>query len=216
MSSKKTSLSIEDEKFTSLIAQGKPKSEAYKEAYNPDVKYATIAACKTLQAHQELRDAIEAKKEHFKLMANIEAEHIVGAQVELAFAPIEEALDDQGRLDFKKAKKTGATRLIKKITMRRGKGGTTTSVEFYSRADALNQLATMLGLNKAPQVNDHRTRLIDAIEKVMRVEDCDFQSAFEYIKRKQAEGDVKIFTDELLAQVEREHGYKPVIDIGAQ
>jgi hypothetical protein len=72
----------------------------------------------------------------------------------MAFASIEDSMDENGALDFAKAKKNGSAKLIKKITTQHTKNGTNTIVEFYPRTEALSQLSDILGIKQLPKTND--------------------------------------------------------------
>jgi hypothetical protein len=210
-----------DERFVDLVAQGVPPGEAHRQSAGTTSSSANQTGfAKMNKPH--ISAAIEERKAFYRSLANVEAEHVIGALQEMAFSSIEDSLDERGNFDFQKAKENGALKLVKKITTRTGKRGEDgeptwkeTTVELYSRADALSQLAEVLGLKKAPQKNNPRTRLIEAIEKVMKVDNCSFALAWEYIRRRQEEGGVQLFPVDLMEQVAKEHNVQPAIDIGA-
>lgn len=145
-----------DERFVDLVAKGMPATEAYKKAGFKATKNANTNAAQKL-AKPSTQSLLEKRKAFYRSIADVEAAQIIGAQQEIAFASIEDALDDTGRLDFKKAKKNGSVRLIKKISRQHTQHGENVVVEFYSRTDALNQLADMLGLKQQPKPNTDET-----------------------------------------------------------
>lgn len=194
---------LRDEMFVDFIAKGKTQSEAYRLAGFNDNGNAGVCASNKVQ---KVTDLLAERRAYFRSIANIEAEDIIGAQTEIAFGNFEEAFDEFGNYNHQKAVATGAFRLIKKVSTTYSKMGKTVNVEAYSRADALSQLAEMLGLKKAPQKNSARARLLDAIEKVMRIENISFAAAYQYIVQKQKDGEVQLFTPELMEEVAREKG----------
>lgn len=195
-------LTVKEEIFAEKVGTGSTLAEAARAA-----GYRSPANAADFAKRFPVMKRIEELKAYYRALAQIEAEDIVGAQMELAFAPIEDALDDDGNFNFKKAKANGSTRLIKEINTRYDKeGNKNITVKFYSRAEALSQLAELLGIKKAPQKNSARARLLDAIEKIMRVENLNFTQAYEYVVKKQREGEVMLFSAELLEEVARERG----------
>lgn len=158
MASKK--LNARELKFVDLIAKGLGYEEAaIKAGYAPGA--ARNRATKLLNK-PAVSEAIDQRRSYFRSIADVEAKDIIGAQVEIAFASIEDALDDSGRLDFEKAKKNGSAKLIKKISRQQTKYGENVSIEFYSRTDALNHLSDILGLKQMPREN------AVTLEKVLR------------------------------------------------
>ncbi|MBX3288361.1 MAG: terminase small subunit [Acidobacteria bacterium] len=164
----KRPIASRDEKFVDLVAKGTSPTEAYKKAGFKDTKNARINASQKL-ANPNTQALLEQRKEFYRSIADVEAAQIIGAQQEIAFGSIEDALDDTGRLDFEKAKKNGSVRLIKKISRQHTQHGENVVVEFYSRTDALNQLADMLGLKQQPRQNEaDLKRIVEAIIETRR------------------------------------------------
>ncbi len=145
---------IKETAFVNAVAKGVPISKAYVDAGFKNTKNVrTNASQKLAQPH--IHALLEKRKEEFREIANVEALHIIGAQQQIAFASIEDALDDNGNLDIRKAKENGSVALIKKISRQTTKYGENIAVEFYSRQDALGQLADFLGLKQAPKTNEN-------------------------------------------------------------
>lgn len=149
-----------EEKFVDFVAKGCGHAEAAEKAGYSKRSAGTLAS--RLLNNPEVKDAIQARREYFRSIADVDAKDIIGAQVEIAFASIEDALDDKGNLDFAKAKKNGSAKLIKKISRSDTKYGENVSVEFYSRADALGHLSEILGLKQMPREN------ATTLERVLR------------------------------------------------
>lgn len=144
-------LNHKEQKFVDAVAKGVGHEQAAIYAgYSP--KSARTLAARLLQ-NVAISIALEKRREYFRSIANVEAADIIGAQVEIAFATIEDAHDENGRFDYQKAVKTGAAKLIRKISRQYTKFGETVAVEFYSRTDALGQLTDILGLKQMPKEN---------------------------------------------------------------
>jgi hypothetical protein len=148
-----TGLNARDEKFVDKVALGEPATKAYVDAGFKNTKNARINAKQKLTT-PNIQSALEKRKAEYRAIADVEAKDIIGAQQEIAFASIEDALDDDGYINFPKAKQNGAAKLIKKISRTPNKYGEAVSVEFYSRSDALNQLADILGIKQQPKENE--------------------------------------------------------------
>lgn len=95
-------------------------------------------------------------------LCDITPEQIIGATALRAFATIDDAFDDDGNFDIKKARKTGAIHLVKKLE----KTQTGYKVEFYDNASAQEKLGNYLGLDKAPADNNDVQSLKKAIDEV--------------------------------------------------
>lgn len=144
-------LTHKERKFVDLVSKGVSHQQAAKEAgYSP--RSAAVTASRLLKK-ANVGNALEERKAYYRSIADVQAKDIIGAQQEMAFASIEDALDDNGFLDFQKAKKTGAAKLIKKISRQQTKFGENVAVEFYSRSEALGQLTDILGLKQMPKAN---------------------------------------------------------------
>lgn len=145
-------LTTKEQKFVDGVSKGIGHEKAAISAgYSP--KSARTLAARLLQK-VEINTAIRKRREYFRSIADIEAKDIIGAQAEIAFASIEDALDDGGYLDFQKAKENGSAKLIKKISRTQNQFGENVAVEFYSRSEALGQLTDILGLKQMPRTND--------------------------------------------------------------
>ena len=136
-----------------LVAKGETATDAYKRSGHKATKSAGIQASQKLNT-PIIQEALEKRRAYFRSIADVDAKDIIGAQAEIAFASIEDAMDDEGVLDFAKAKENGSAKLIKKISRQQTKYGETVAVEFYSRTDALAQLADILGIKQKPREND--------------------------------------------------------------
>lgn len=118
-------------------------------------------AARLLQ-QRNIVDAIENRKRLAAEFCNITPEQIIGATALRAFATIDDAFDENGNFDIKKARKTGAIHLIKKLE----KTPVGFKVEFYSNESAQEKLGNYLGLDKAPEANNDVASLKLAIEEV--------------------------------------------------
>lgn len=110
------------------------------------------------------RNTIEKRKEEALRYSYITPQMIIGATALRAFASIDDAFDDNGNFDIKKARRTGAIHLIKKIE--RNKYGF--KVEFYDNANAQDKLGNYLGMENAPKNQDHSQSLRQGIEEVAK------------------------------------------------
>lgn len=145
-------LNHKEQIFVDAVAKGVGHEQAaIKAGYSP--KSARTLATRLLKK-VEIAEALQKRREYFRSIADVEAKDIIGAQAEIAFGSIEDALDESGRLDYPKAVKNGSAKLIKKISRQQTKYGETVAVEFYSRTDALGQLTDILGLKQQPRNND--------------------------------------------------------------
>lgn len=133
---------------------------------DPQTKSQTEAAKKAGYAKNRLRqtahetvtksyiqEAIKNRKAKLAQLAEVTEKEVMGATVEIAFASIEDALDDDGNLDFAKAKENGSVSLIKKITRNPTKYGETVSVEFYPKDAAQTRLGEYLGMKTQDKKN---------------------------------------------------------------
>lgn len=118
-------------------------------------------------AKPHIFEAIEKRKAKLAELAQVTQLQILGATAEIAFASIEDALDDNGHLDIAKAKKNGSISLIKKITRNPNKYGETVAIEFYPKDAAQARLAEYLGMKQQDRINeadDDASRLRHLIE----------------------------------------------------
>lgn len=133
---------------------------------SPDVKSATQAAIQAgyspITAPElgslNLRKpyvvaAIEERKRECEQFANITANQVLGATARRAYATVDDALDADGNFDIKKARKTGAIHLVKKLTKTHTQHGTNVAVEFYSNESAQDKLGQYLGMEKQAAMN---------------------------------------------------------------
>lgn len=116
---------------------------------------------------KRLRQTIEYRKKLAAMMCNVTAEQILGATAMRAFADPQDAFDDDGNFDFKKACETGAIYNIKKFKKYRDKNGNDNfEVEFYSQESAQDKLGNYLGLEKAPVQSNDESSLKQGIEQI--------------------------------------------------
>ena len=115
-----------------------------------------------LLKERHIIDAIESRKKLAAEFCHITPEQIIGATALRAFATIDDAFDENGNFDIKKARKTGAIHLVKKLE--RTQFGF--KAEFYSNETAQEKLGNYLGLDKAPESNNDIASLKLAIEEV--------------------------------------------------
>lgn len=115
-----------------------------------------------LLKNEEIIEAIETRKRQAAIFCHITPEQIIGATALRAFATIDDAFDEAGNFDIKKARKTGAIHLVKKLE--KTKFGF--KVEFYSNETAQEKLGNYLGLDKAPEANNDVASLKLAIDEV--------------------------------------------------
>jgi hypothetical protein len=155
-------LTPRQDKLVEYVAMGEEgQAAAIKAGYSP--KSAKAQASQQLN-NPKLQKAIEERKQYYRSIADVEAKDVIGAYQEMAFASIEDSLNDKGDLDFKKAKKNGSAKLIKKITTQHTKSGVNTIVEFYPRTEALSQLSDILGIKQLPRDNEKdRTKAIEEL-----------------------------------------------------
>jgi hypothetical protein len=126
----------------------------------------------------EIFGAIEKRKRMLAELAQVTDQHIFGATAEIAFASIEDALDDSGHLDIAKAKRNGSISLIKKITRNPTKYGETVAIEFYPKDAAQARLGEYLGMKQQERANDSDVKLTlvkNAIESRAKERGVSFQ-----------------------------------------
>ena len=154
MVERKKRLSKRQERFVDNMANPaiKSQTQAYQEAFGCEYDSAKVEASRSLTNPNVLARIEERKKEVAKY-ANITAAQVIGATALRAFATIDDAFDEEGNFDIRKARLTGAIHLIKKISRIPTKEGVKTTVEFYSNETAQDKLGNYLGLEKAPQQN---------------------------------------------------------------
>lgn len=146
-------LNVKQQKFVDAISKGMGHRDAAIHAgYSPNS--AAELASRLLNL-VKIRTALQERQEYYRSISDVQPDEVIGAYKEMAFASIEESLDDRGYLDFQKAKANGSAKLIKKISRAQTQYGETVSVEFYPRTDALGQLTDILGLKQAPRTNAH-------------------------------------------------------------
>lgn len=107
-------------------------------------------------------ERINARKTLAADLCHITPEQIIGATALRAFATIDDALDEHGNFDIKKARETGAIHLVKKLE----KTQFGFKAEFYSNETAQEKLGNYLGLDKAPESSNDVTSLKLAIDEV--------------------------------------------------
>jgi len=146
-------LTPKEAKFVDIVAKGSTSKlqAAIQAGYSP--KTAHVTAYETL-SKPRIQEALKERQFYYRSIAEVDAKDIIGAYQEMAFASIEDALDENGGLDFEKAKANGSAKLIKKITKQHTQNGVNTIVEFYPRTEALGQLTDILGIKQLPREND--------------------------------------------------------------
>lgn len=140
-------ITLKSEAFVENMA--KPGMSAQRAAQNAG--FASPGEGSRLLKNQEIVRRINDRKALAAEFCEITPEQILGATALRAFASIDDAFDENGNFDIKKARKTGAIHLIKKLeSTQHG-----FKVEFYSNETAQEKLGNYLGLDKAPEsVND--------------------------------------------------------------
>lgn len=151
-------LTLKQEEFVENMA--KPGMSALLAAQTAG--FARPAESDRLLNNPEIVKKINDRKRLAAEFANITVEQILGATALRAFASIDDAFDEEGNFDIKKARKTGAIHLIKKLE--KNKGGF--KVEFYSNETAQEKLGNYLGLDKAPESSNDTASLKLAIDEV--------------------------------------------------
>jgi hypothetical protein len=149
--------------------------------------------------------AVEKRKAELAAHAEVTDVQVLGGTAKIAFASIEDALDKDGRFDFKKAVKTGAADLIKKISHRPSKYGEAVTVEFYPKDAALAKLGDYLGLNKdnAPNPKAAALKLLETVANEKRISK---REAIEWLLKEQQERRQVLIPQPLLLDVARENG----------
>lgn len=106
-----------------------------------------------------VQDAIRERKNQAYSANHLCAQMVVGGLNEIAFAPVDLLIRDDGSVDLGEAKRLGLTHLIKKMRLTQTPFGQRTEVEFYSRIEALKKLAD-IGQIQLPQqdLEDERLR----------------------------------------------------------
>lgn len=78
-------------------------------------------------------------------------------------ADLNECIDQDGRLDLKKAKQMGVSNLIKKLKTRTtATGEVITEIEIHDSQAAAKGLADMMGLKQQPRVNEEDVKRVNA------------------------------------------------------
>lgn len=115
-----------------------------------------------LLKNQYIVNMINERKTLAAEFCQVTPEQIIGATALRAFATIDDAFDEDGNFDIKKARKTGAIHLVKKLE----KTQFGFKAEFYSNESAQEKLGNYLGLDKAPESNNDVASLKLAIDEV--------------------------------------------------
>lgn len=115
-----------------------------------------------------VQDAIRERKNRAFDANHISAEMVIGALNEIAFAPFDLLFNDDGTADLAAAKRYGLTHLIKKLKLTQTPFGQKAEVEFYSRLEALKELAD-LGQIRIPQQELENERIRSNFEYAVRV-----------------------------------------------
>jgi phage terminase small subunit len=106
-----------------------------------------------------VQEAIRERKNQAFRAHRLCTEMIIGGLNEIAFAPLNLLINDDGSIDLAEMKRLELTHLIKKMKVTQTPSGQKAEVEFYSRLDALKKLADIAQI-KLPdqQVEDERQR----------------------------------------------------------
>lgn len=152
-------LTKRQQKFVEAVADPKVKSntEAAKRAGYSKRTAAQIAEENLRKP--EIFEAIEKRKAKLAELAQVSVVQVLGATAEIAFASIEDALDDRGYIDIPKAKQNGSISLIKKITRNPTKYGEAVAIEFYPKDAAQARLGEYLGMKQQDRINEIDTQL---------------------------------------------------------
>ena len=137
------------EKFADVF-EGNATQAAIEAGFSP--KTARQAGHRLL-TNVDIRERIERRKAEAMRRARIETDVVVGSLAEIATASLADVNPDDEFL--RRAKALGTDHLIKKVKVNYDRKGAVTSREYemYSRMEALNQLCTVLGLNKKEAEN---------------------------------------------------------------
>jgi len=154
-------LTQQQEKFVNNIVKGENQTNAYQDAFPDSTRQAARTNAARLIAKDNIFDAVNKRKIQAAKNANITEAEVMGATAMIAFSSIEDAHDANGYFDYKKAVKTGAASLIKKISRTQTPHGENVSVEFYSKKDALDKLGEYLGMKQKEREN------AETLEKVV-------------------------------------------------
>lgn len=153
------------QKFIDNVVAGKNHTDAYADAFPKSARSSAGSNAARLMKDDTISREITRRKEKAARNANITAAQVMGATAMIAFADIRDAHDADGYFDYKKAVKTGAVALIKKMTRKTTQFGEDVSVEFYSKKDALDRLGDYLGMRVAVAApSDDLAKLKQAIE----------------------------------------------------
>lgn len=152
------------EKFVEEMANPNTKSQAEaarKAGYSP--KRAKQTASENV-TKSYLLERIEQRKKEAEQFAKITRSAVLGATAQIAFASIDDALDENGNFDIDKARASGAVHRIKKLRTKTlhkplGEKEVIVEVEFYANDAALAKLGNYLGMEKQADVNP------DALER---------------------------------------------------
>jgi len=161
MANKKTSkrpkVNKQQQIFAEEMAKNEPVSqtEAYRRAYpKASATTARINASKLL-TNTNIQEQIKKNKEFALASANITKEDSLGRLAMFAFADFDMLVNESGTIDWKKAKETGAFKVVKKFKeIRKPTGEVVREVELHDPIRALSEIADYAGWKQKPREND--------------------------------------------------------------
>ncbi len=154
------------QKFIENVVAGKNHTDAYADAFPKSARNSAGSNAARLMRDDTISKEITRRKNKAARNANITTAQVLGATAMIAFADIRDAHDPDGYFDYKKAVKTGAVALIRKMTRTNTRYGENVSVEFYSKKDALDRLGDYLGMRqKGAADGDELVKLRQIIEQ---------------------------------------------------
>lgn len=178
---KETALTKKQSQFVEAMADPQTASQtkaAIKAGCSP--RSARVTASRWL-TNANISEKIQRRKDEAARLAGINYAQIQGAIIGIAFSSPEDAFDAHGNFDYQKAVESGAIDFIKKYKRTPTAHGVAVTVEFYSRADALYELAVHLGMRKkdAEPPADVEAVARQAVQflEMIRNFDCDFEGA---------------------------------------
>lgn len=172
-----TALTIKQRKFAEIYLQTGNKTRAAREA-GYAANRAASTAHELLITKPNVRDYVQRRRAIMMERYCLQTSEVIGALVEISTASIGDVLETDGSFDIDKCRDRCVDHLIKKVkvTERYTKAGdriVTTELEMYSRLEALNQLASILGLKQADKVNDADKAEEELRNKVLQfIEEC--------------------------------------------
>ena len=146
-------LTTREEVFVENVAAGENQTKAVEKA-GYSKRSAKVIGSQLLNK-KIVQDAIRERKAHAYRANDLCAEMVVGALNEIAFAPTQLIIREDGAVDVAEARRLGLTHLIKRIRVTPTPFGEKTEVEFYSRLDALKKLAEIKEIRQPQGLNEN-------------------------------------------------------------